>query len=79
MTTINGEPFSKEEMEEIATAKQEAAEAAKEAAQAAAENPPEEVPAEPENYDELDTDNDEEGKPKPKRFLTEDQFECMRF
>lgn len=83
LTTINGEAFTKEEMDEIAQAKAEAAEAAKEAAQAAAENPPEEAPAEaeaePENHEELDTDNDEEGKPKPKRFLTEDQFECMRF
>lgn len=69
-------------MDEIAQAKLEAAEAAKEAAQAAAENPPEEgaaEEAEPENHEELDTDNDEEGKPKPKRFLTDDQFECVRY
>ena len=72
-------------------AAKEAAEAAKEAADAAAEaakaNPEapkaeEEAPAEaePEADDaELDSDKDEEGKAKPKRFLSDDQFECIRW
>ena len=84
LNTINGEKISEEDYEEIKTAKAEKEAAAKEAAEAAAEaakeNPEapkaeEEAPAEaePEADDaELDSDKDEEGKTKPKRFLSDD-------
>jgi hypothetical protein len=91
LDTINGEKISEEDYEEIKSVKLEKETAAKEAAEAAAEaakeNPDAPVAAEepkeeaePEADDaELDSDKDEEGKAKPKRFLNDDQFECIRW
>lgn len=89
LTTINGEKISEEDYEEIRTVKaekeqaerekREAEEEAKKNGEAPAEEPPaEEAPPE-EDEAELDSDKDEEGKTKPKRFLTDDQFECIRW
>lgn len=81
--TINGEKISEEDYEEIKTVKAEKEAAEKEAKEAAEQAkldnpdaaPAEEAPAEeaaPEDDAELDSDKDEEGKAKPKRFLTDD-------
>lgn len=83
--SINGEKISDEDLEEIKTVKAEKEQAEKEAKEAAEEAkkenpdaapaevaPAEEEEAAPAEDVELDSDKDEEGKAKPKRFLTDD-------
>lgn len=83
LASINGEKITDEDLEEIKTVKAEKELAEKEAREAAEEAkkenpdaaPAEEAPVEeeaPVDDAELDSDKDEEGKAKPKRFLSDD-------